>query len=663
MKAKIVKIILWPKKEGKTRREIDFDPKGCVNVITGQSQTGKSSIISIVDYCLGSEKCAIPVGAIRNAVDWFGLVLLLQIDKRPWQVLLARRNPGLEPQSNEMYLDEGQPVHIPESCTANTHRDAVVSRLNQLAGLPALPIRDAEEPGILSKPSFRDTAAFQFQAQHVVANPYTLFFKADTFVHQDKLKQIFPLVLGAIDPKTLELRQELRLLENELTQKQDQLEQRKRVNSTWLPGVRASFSQARAYGMLPSAPEPEESWPLELYINHLKSVPSFIDKHGIPAVERGASSRLARDIAALERQENAISREIADRERKLKKLERLDYSTAALGEGLRAGSERLEPLHWFSNRISQSHDCPVCGSSTESARHEVQHLTGLARELETTVGEVRSVSTVLDKEATAVRKQLLRLENDLDAVRQQIEALGERSEEVRARRQTHNQIRDFVGQLRQQLQDIAAVDSGSSLAEAITKLQERISVLRKDLDQPKIRRREEEALMKVSDGIGHYARLLKVEHPERRAHLDIRNLTLSIDGSHGRRDFLWELGSAANWMAYHIATLLALHEHFLSVPHCPVPQFLIIDQPSQAFFPERLPSRTKARDIKLGSDDVARVNLVFRALSEAAKRTSNRLQIIVLDHADENTWQGVTNIHLVERWRAGKALVPADWLE
>jgi hypothetical protein len=115
-------------------------------------------------------------------------------------------------------------------------------------------------------------------------------------------------------------------------------------------------------------------------------------------------------------------------------------------------------------------------------------------------------------------------------------------------------------------------------------------------------------------------------------------------------------------MAYHIATLLALHEHFLSVSHCPVPQFLIIDQPSQAFFPERLPSRTKARDIKLGSDDVARVNLVFRALSEGVKRTSGRLQIVVLDHADENTWQGITNIHLVERWRAGKALVPADWL-
>ncbi len=74
MKAKISKIILWPKRPGKKPRVIKFVMKG-VEVITGQSQTGKSSLISIIDYCLGSEKCTIPVGEIRDAVEWFGLIL------------------------------------------------------------------------------------------------------------------------------------------------------------------------------------------------------------------------------------------------------------------------------------------------------------------------------------------------------------------------------------------------------------------------------------------------------------------------------------------------------------------------------------------------------------------------------------------------------------
>jgi hypothetical protein len=35
----------------------------------------------------------------------------------------------------------------------------------------------------------------------------------------------------------------------------------------------------------------------------------------------------------------------------------------------------------------------------------------------------------------------------------------------------------------------------------------------------------------------------------------------------------------------------------------------------------------------------------------------------VIDHADENTWEGIDGIHVIERWRGGKALIPADWLE
>ncbi len=144
---------------------------------------------------------------------------------------------------------------------------------------------------------------------------------------------------------------------------------------------------------------------------------------------------------------------------------------------------------------------------------------------------------------------------------------------------------------------------------------------------------------------------------------------LVIEGPHGRRDHLWEIGSGANHMGYHIATLLALHEHFLNVSHNPVPQFLIVDQPSQAFFPEGWPPRSaqnktgKLPEQPMPSDDIARVNRIFRAFSEASVRTKNRLQIIVIDHADEVTWQGVGNVSVAQRWRGGDALIPRHWLK
>lgn len=82
------KLILWPRHNGEPR-VVEFHP-GVVNVISGASKTGKSAVIPIIDYCLASDKCAIPVGVIRENCSWFGVL----IDTVEGQKLLARREPG-----------------------------------------------------------------------------------------------------------------------------------------------------------------------------------------------------------------------------------------------------------------------------------------------------------------------------------------------------------------------------------------------------------------------------------------------------------------------------------------------------------------------------------------------------------------------------------------
>src|SRR5688500_664103 len=101
MQFTIHRIVLWPKREGSAPRIITFKA-GQVNVITGQSQTGKSALISIVDYALGSDKCAIPVGLIRNATAWFGV----QASTATGFLTLARRNPEGKASTGDMFLQE-----------------------------------------------------------------------------------------------------------------------------------------------------------------------------------------------------------------------------------------------------------------------------------------------------------------------------------------------------------------------------------------------------------------------------------------------------------------------------------------------------------------------------------------------------------------------------
>ncbi|EYF00026.1 DUF3732 domain-containing protein [Chondromyces apiculatus] len=108
--------------------------------------------------------------------------------------------------------------------------------------------------------------------------------------------------------------------------------------------------------------------------------------------------------------------------------------------------------------------------------------------------------------------------------------------------------------------------------------------------------------------------------------------------------------------------MVGLHELFLSQKESPVPSLLVLDQPSQVYFPRTLAKDVKAGDDPaLGDEDVAAVRKVFVTLAEATKASKGRLQILVLDHASKDVW-GDVDVHLVEEWRDGKALVPKAWL-
>ena len=167
MKLTILKVILWPKDTAFPPRTVEFEP-GVINVISGESGSGKSAVTWIIDYCLGSEKCSIPVGLIRDVTAWFGLHLQLANT----QMILARRDPGDQQATDDMYWDEGLEVSVPAVISErNTRVDDVKNRFNQICNLPSLDFHGGENVGFGGRPSFRDMASFNFQPQHIVANP------------------------------------------------------------------------------------------------------------------------------------------------------------------------------------------------------------------------------------------------------------------------------------------------------------------------------------------------------------------------------------------------------------------------------------------------------------------------------------------------------------
>ncbi|MEP6756323.1 MAG: DUF3732 domain-containing protein, partial [Chthonomonadales bacterium] len=99
---------------------------GEVNIITGDSKTGKSALISIVDYCLGSSDCGIAEGAIRNAVRYYGLI----INVGPEDIFICRPDPPANKStSSEIMVQIGTNIEAPEviDFEANFNPDSLKS--------------------------------------------------------------------------------------------------------------------------------------------------------------------------------------------------------------------------------------------------------------------------------------------------------------------------------------------------------------------------------------------------------------------------------------------------------------------------------------------------------------------------------------------------------
>ena len=193
--------------------------------------------------------------------------------------------------------------------------------------------------------------------------------------------------------------------------------------------------------------------------------------------------------------------------------------------------------------------------------------------------------------------------------------------------------------------------------------------MRAAVNQGVIAKRLQAAVESVSRCIQNNAIDLRLEHASENPQLDVKELTVKFGNPNGRTDYLWEVGSGQNWVGYHLATLLAMHDYLLGLEHNPVPSFLVIDQPSQVYFPETAWTSSDEQPAKsLGenvSEDIKGVQRIFNQLKKFLDEHAGQFQIIVTEHAGAITWKDVKDaVELVGNWRNKETdyLIPESWL-
>lgn len=657
MNFQIKEIVLWPKNKTFGPRRLKFE-LGKVNVITGASRTGKSAVIPIIDYCLGSEKCRIPVKTIRDSCEWFGVVV--QTDSG--QKLLARREPGLQKVTGDMFVSEAPTVDIPERIESkNVMVEAVKRSLDEIVGLTALDF-DQEETGsgFKGRPSFRDLGAFTFQPQNIVANPEVLFFKTETYEHREKLRTIFPYLLNAITPEQMAKRHELVDLRKELRRKENELATVRQVSERWMGEIMARASEAKELGFIQQTIRPEATRE-ELVDLLTQVVRSSTDQ--VHVTEQTISEAIE-ELVGLQNEESAISMELSRLRKRFSEMSALRESTIQYRDALGIQRDRLGVSEWIHDLHNEERNCPMCGNSLTESTNKLDALEHALKQLEEEAGRFETIPAAFDREFERVKSDIRTLSEKLRGIQIRREALERRSDEARQRQYGSLQASRFIGSLEQSLQTYARVGTDSELDNEVRELRERVNTLEREISDEEVENKKRRALNSVRSNAEKLLPNLDVERPYDPISLSIDDLTIKVGGVE-REDYLWEMGSGSNWLSYHVAVSLGLQQFFLNLRHSPVPSFIVYDQPSQVYFPRRLAIKADEidPDPQYRDEDIAAVQKVFSVFASVVRMTKGTLQIIVLDHASENVWGGIEGIHCVEEWRNGTKLVPMQWLQ
>ena len=623
-----------------------------VNVISGASKTGKSAVIPIIDYCLAAGKCSIPVGTIRDACSWFGIV----VETIEGQKLLARREPGEARQTGDMFFLEGELIEVPtEVPQKNTNTEFVKRKLDELAGLSQLGLNPDSESGFQSRVSFRDLTAFTFQPQYIVANPMVLYFNADTTEHREKLKSIFPYVLGALTSEMLAARWEIDRLQRELHRKESALAASKTAVRAWQTETQAWVRNAVEFGLLPvNTPIPTEWVEVVDLLRHAAGVDTRAAFATLESIEPTLE-----ELQSLRAQEGEAAATLSEKRQRLNEIQRLLSSSQNYGSAIRIQRDRLNIAEWLRARAREADDPLVMlgDGGRDKLDSLAEALTGIEIQLRTQP----SLSDAFDRERLRLRGEVEEAAANLTAVRQEIVLLEQRSEQVRAATFRQDRIERFIGRLEQALQSFDRSEEGSELGEEVARLQARLEALRAIYSETQVRRKTQNALRQVENIAATIIPMLDAEWPNAPIQLVIDDLTIKVIHTE-REDLLWEIGSGANWLAYHLAVTLALQRFFIEVPHHNVPGLLVYDQPSQVYFPRGYNVEGEVRTGRTRDEDIAAVRAVFETIGREVVRAKGQLQAIILDHAGADVWGEIEGVTLAEEWRDDHKLVPLEWL-
>lgn len=633
-------------------RELPFRLGG-LNVITGQSRTGKSAIIDIVDYCLGRSTFNIFEGVNRDVVAWYAIMLRIE----DADVYCAKPAPkGNASSQSAVCFKIGSSLDIPPlaELTPNTNDDGLVQQLSALLGMsPNLSVPGENHTRPALEATIAHTKFYLFQEQGEVANRAFLFHRQNEQFMPQAIKDTLPYLLGAVPEDRLALAQEERELRRQLKLHERRYREASAVGSSESSKGRQLIDEAVAVGLL--SPNVDASTPAKAR-QQLELAQQW--KPNPQIEEATVKSQLELNIEL-----EATRQEYKEVYDELVKVRSFEFERAQFSETIGEQTERLKSINIIPQGAEGGDACPLCGN---------EHTVPLASEITKSLHKLQEDLVKIKALRPRVINRVAELEQEVGQVRQrsaslqrQLRALTGAEDEASAQSSAQAAIARVLGRISLYLESVVEVTVDSKLQGEISALRARIQTLEEQIDQESVAMAMDSILNRIGRTMTKLADALDLEFKGSLYRLDTAGLTVIADTD--KPIPMSRMGSGENWLGCHLIALLSLHKHFVTNGR-PVPGFLIIDQPSQVYFPSTAAYKqldgTKEGYGSLTHEDadISAVQRMFKTLYDLVAELAPKFQIIVTEHANlpEKWYQD----SLVEPpWRDGRALIPKDWLK
>lgn len=663
MTFQIKKLILWPKKEGKPFRTVDF-ALNKVNVITGDSRTGKSAIVPIIDYCLASSDCLIPRDIIRDNVAWYGLLVNLGGDG---YTLFARKESDDDKPSDVFVLKENItedaiPAVFDES-QDKVNGDYVKSRLNAIANIPYVK-KEMDNGRKVEHLSFRDVSHINLQAQEVMASQSVFFYKVNRGIYHTRLSDWFRFLIGSEPQWRIVAQQDLKAANTLLANKEKSLTAMQEVANERITQLKGLIATAKEFGFCCEGVDvPDDRATL------LSIAKEVIDAgHKWEKSTPETISDAEKTYRKLIEDDNRLGTEIALHQKKLADLAAFKDDFTQVRAIAAERRDHLAIVEWFkANQQPAAGKCPFCGSETnhDEAKEELAKLTQHLRQYSETARIAPQLPRAYEEEERATIEELGRLLAERHALRERFDVVRHDDEEARRARHHVEEVFTLLGRIEAELQYNRKVDDPDGLVREVAQLKAKIRRLVAKIHAVDVDKETERILTEIGNLAKARMKSLDCDekYTEKPPMFDYKNLNVILTDDRDRRMSLTQIGSASNWVSCHIAFTCALQEYFTSLePKASyLPSFMVYDQPSQVYFPKMMVSD----DHQLDDTDRVNVTKMFRTIVESIKATDGKWQAIVLEHAERSIYQEFLDsgdLNEIPEWRNGEKLIPEDWL-